>query len=151
MLLLELVIQFLIWTLLVYLIHKIIHRYPKQLGKFHFDHHSYVMKNYNRLGWHWSNLLLFNNNFYSTADLWLTEIIPLLITSWLFSTYWLVLIYWVWAAFIQERIEHLYHLNLYPYLTSGNWHMKHHHNGSCNFGIFFPIWDITFGTNNVGK
>jgi sterol desaturase/sphingolipid hydroxylase (fatty acid hydroxylase superfamily) len=54
--------------------------------------------------------------------------------------------YYVWAAFIQESIEHDQNFDLYPVLTSGKWHMMHHRDENCNYGVIIPIWDIVFGT-----
>jgi sterol desaturase/sphingolipid hydroxylase (fatty acid hydroxylase superfamily) len=60
--------------------------------------------------------------------------------------WWLFVVYYVWAAFIQESIEHNSKFDIYPILTSGKWHMVHHHHKNYNYGVFFPIWDIVFGT-----
>ena len=46
-----------------------------------------------------------------------------------------------------EIIEHNKKINWYPLLTSGKWHLIHHKNPNCNYGVFFPIWDIIFHTN----
>jgi hypothetical protein len=54
--------------------------------------------------------------------------------------------YYVWAALIQEIIEHNPKFDLYPFLTSGKWHLIHHHNTSVNYGLFIPVWDMLFGT-----
>lgn len=151
MLLLKLITQFMVWTAVVYFMHRVVHLYPKTIGVFHLSHHRYVNKNYNDLGWHWSNLFLYNDNWSSTIDLWITEVIPLIVLCFMFNDYTLLFLYWVWASFIQERIEHLHDLNLYPFLTSGKWHMKHHSESKYNYGVFLPIWDVLLRTNYDGK
>jgi sterol desaturase/sphingolipid hydroxylase (fatty acid hydroxylase superfamily) len=55
--------------------------------------------------------------------------------------------YYLWAALVQEVIEHNPNFNLYPALTSGKWHLIHHRDNGSNFGLFFPIWDILFKTH----
>jgi sterol desaturase/sphingolipid hydroxylase (fatty acid hydroxylase superfamily) len=60
--------------------------------------------------------------------------------------WWLFVVYYIWAAFIQEAVEHNSNFSIYPILTSGKWHMVHHYHKNYNYGVFFPIWDILFGT-----
>jgi sterol desaturase/sphingolipid hydroxylase (fatty acid hydroxylase superfamily) len=59
--------------------------------------------------------------------------------------YWIVVFYYVWAAFIQETIEHNKNIDI-PYFTSGRWHLIHHTQSNKNYGLFFPIWDLLFNS-----
>lgn len=134
---------FLIWTLLIYFIHKLVHQVPS-LSYFHREHHRFVREN--EIVWHWSNIFLWNDNFKSTIDYWTTEVIPTLIFSMLTEQYWIMFCFYVYAAFIQERLEHNKNFSLYPFYTSGKWHLLHHTNYPCNFGIITPLWDFIFRT-----
>lgn len=136
------VLYFLLWTLILYWIHRIGHVLP-MIRKIHLHHHRFILLT-NTSTWHWSNLLLFNDDWTSTIDLWITEVIPTLIFSIVTGQYWISVFYYVWAAFIQESIEHNDSVDL-PILTSGKWHLIHHHS-SYNYGLFYPLWDIIFGT-----
>lgn len=138
------IFEFLLWTFCLYWIHRIIHKIPK-LKKIHFAHHRFIAKNPS-VRWHWNNLLLVNDNVDSTIDLWITEVLPTVLISILLNAWWLSIFYYLWAAIIQERIEHDDTFNFYP-LTSGRWHLIHHKKATRNFGLFFPVWDIVFGTN----
>lgn len=100
--------------------------------------------------WNWKNLFLFIDDWEQTIDQWLTEVIPTIIFCMITGEWWLFIFYWVWSALIQEAIEHNEKISLYPFLTSGKWHLMHHKNDNCNFGLFFPIWDILFKTNKRG-
>jgi sterol desaturase/sphingolipid hydroxylase (fatty acid hydroxylase superfamily) len=111
--------------------------------KFHRHHHVYINKTIT--SWHWNNLFLFNDDWTSTIDLWITEVIPTLIFSWLTGQWWIFAFYYVWAAFLQEPLEHKRNLDL-PLLTCGKWHLKHHIRPDVNFGLFFPVWDKIFKT-----
>jgi sterol desaturase/sphingolipid hydroxylase (fatty acid hydroxylase superfamily) len=133
---------FFLWTFVIYWMHRFAHIIPV-MTTFHYDHHKYVTTN--TVNWHWSNLLLYNDTFASTVDLWLTEVIPTIIMSLIFG-WWLFVVYYLWAAFVQERIEHNENFNWYPF-TSGKWHMIHHTDKKYNYGICFPIWDILFKTS----
>jgi sterol desaturase/sphingolipid hydroxylase (fatty acid hydroxylase superfamily) len=132
---------------MLYWIHRIGHSVPA-IRDLHLHHHRFILQH--DTSWHWSNLFLFNDDWTSTLDLWITEVIPTIVFSLVTEQWWIIVFYYVWAAFIQESIEHNKNFNI-PILTSGKWHLMHHHDG-INYGLFTPIWDIIFGTyKNVYK
>ena len=143
------IFHFFAWTFFLYWIHRLSHAVPV-LTTFHRDHHKFISANVKGNqkpnDWHWSNLFLFNDNWDSTIDLWLTEVIPSLIYSWVTGQWWVIVFYYFWAAFIQERIEHNPKFDVYPFLTSGKSHLVHHRNPEKNYGLFIPLWDKIFGT-----
>lgn len=134
---------FLLWTLVLYVIHVVVHRVPV-LTKLHRDHHAHIAVA-KTTKWHWSNLFLFNDTWKSTVDLWVTEVIPTVLFSCVTGHWWISALYYVWAAFLQETLEHHLHVNCYP-LTFGKWHLLHHRDPTKNFGLFIPVWDILFKT-----
>jgi sterol desaturase/sphingolipid hydroxylase (fatty acid hydroxylase superfamily) len=138
------VFYFLLWTFVVYCMHRIVHVLP-YVNKIHSDHHKQVSQATIR-GLHWTNLFLYFDSWKSTADQWITEVIPTIILAWMTGQWWLFGFYYIWAALIQESIEHNPKFNLYPFITSGQWHLIHHKTPSKNYGVFFPIWDMIFGT-----
>jgi len=135
------VLYFLLWTLILYWIHRIGHSLPV-MRNVHMHHHRFVLQH--KTTWHWSNLFLFNDDWTSTIDLWLTEVTPTILFAMVTDQWWILLFYYVWAAFIQETIEHNENFNI-PILTSGKWHLIHHRS-TFNYGLFTPIWDIIFRT-----
>ena len=142
------VVHFFIWTFMLYWIHRIGHN-NKFVRQYHLDHHSLVLsqlkQNKQPTAWHWSNLFLFNDTWKSTIDLWITEVIPSFLYSWITGQWWIIIFYYIWAAIIQESIEHNPNVDI-PFFTSGRWHLIHHTTGVKNYGLFFPIWDKLFGT-----
>lgn len=134
-------LYFLLWTLLLYWIHRIGHIIPS-IRVIHLHHHRFILTHNTK--WHWSNLFLFNDDWPSTLDLWITEVIPTLLFSLITGEWWISVFYYIWAAFVQESIEHNSTFNL-PILTSGKWHLMHHR-GEINYGLFTPLWDLIFGT-----
>ena len=138
----NIIFYFLLWTFILYWIHRAAHVFSF-FKKYHHNHHKVV--NMNDMYWKWNNLLLYNDNMTSTIDLWLTEVIPSVIISYVTGQWWIIIFYYLWAALLQENIEHNKNFNL-PILTSGNWHLKHHKNGNYNYGLFIPIWDKLFKT-----
>jgi len=135
---------FLLWTFFLYVIHRLAHVIPT-VRRLHQDHHKYI--NFHSTRWHWNNLFLFNDTWKSTADLWITEVIPTLLFSYITGAWWISVFYYLWAALLQETIEHNKEFSIYPILTSGRWHLIHHRNPKFNFGLFLPVWDIVFNTH----
>lgn len=144
MLLLESIFYFFLWTFFIYWIHRMCHSVCA-LSKFHKFHHRFVAKN--SITWHWSNLLLFNDDWPSTIDYWITEVLPTIIFVLITQQWWLAIGFYLYAAFIQEWLEHNPNFSIYPFYTSGKWHILHHIAPPCNFGIGTPFWDWVFKTN----
>lgn len=138
------IIVFIAWTLLIYVMHRLAHIVPA-MRRFHDDHHSQVTDGTIK-GPDWRNLLLFFDNWRSTIDQWLVEVIPTIALAMATGHWWLAVAYYVWAAMIQEAVEHNDKIDLYPFITSGRWHLVHHDDPSKNFGVFIPVWDLVFGT-----
>lgn len=135
---------FLVWTFIIYWMHRLAHVWSF-MKKFHSDHHAQVTQKTIQ-GLNWKNVFLWFDSFNSTVDQWLTEVIPTILIALITGHVWLLVFYYIWAAFIQETIEHNHKINLYPFITSGRWHLIHHENPTKNYGVFFPIWDMLFGT-----
>lgn len=133
-----------LWTFMIYWLHRIAHKRVFLLTKYHMEHHRFILKNDPK--WHWSNIFLYQDNLESTIDVWLSEVIPTIIFCLVFNQWWILLLFYIWSAFIQESIEHNRKFNVFPFSTSGKWHLIHHLEGPYNFGIFHPLWDILFKT-----
>jgi len=126
---------------MLYWIHRLVHLTPI-FRSIHLHHHTFIISH--KTKWHWSNLFLFNDDWTSTLDLWLTEVIPTVLFSLITNQWWIGILYYIWAAFIQETIEHNEKFNI-PVLTSGKWHLIHHRS-AFNYGLFTSVWDIIFRT-----
>ena len=134
---------FLLWTFVVYWAHRLVHVLP-YFKNIHTDHHKQISQD-TFDGLSWKNLFLYFDSPKSTLDQWYTEVIPTIIMSLIFG--WEVFaVYYIWAAFIQESVEHNSMFDIYPLITSGKWHMVHHTHKNSNFGVMIPIWDMIFGT-----
>jgi sterol desaturase/sphingolipid hydroxylase (fatty acid hydroxylase superfamily) len=138
------IFYFLFWTFILYWSHRAAHKIS-WIKKIHNRHHVLIDQNFD-ITTRWYNVFLISHIKEDTYDLWVTEVIPTIIFSLITEQYWILAFYYIWAAFFQETIEHKKNLNLY-FLTSGKWHLIHHQTSNKNFGIFFPIWDIIFKTN----
>lgn len=137
-------LSFIVWTLLMYWMHRFAHVIPG-LKDLHFAHHRYISSN-PPPQWHWSNLFIFQDNWTSTAEVLVFEFVPTAIFCWFTGDWWILIFYYCWSAAIQEHIEHNPKFNIYPWLTSGQWHLLHHARGTGNYGLFTPVWDLLFGT-----
>lgn len=107
-------------------------------------HHKFI--NNNKTGWKLNNLLLFNDDWKSTIDLWTTEVIPTIVFATVTNQWWIFVFYYCWAAFFQENLEHNRNKD-FLFFTFGKWHLLHHRQLNKNFGLFLPIWDLIFKTN----
>jgi sterol desaturase/sphingolipid hydroxylase (fatty acid hydroxylase superfamily) len=139
------IFYFLLWTLVLYVLHRVIHNTPI-LKNIHWDHHRYV--NRHEISWRWTDVFLFNDTWTSTLDLWISEVIPTLIFSWITGQWWIAVFYYGWAAFLQQSLEHSKKIDIYPF-TSGRWHLTHHKHMNKNYGLFIPLWDRLFFTEKL--
>ena len=135
---------FMSWTFMLYWIHRLAHANFAVITHYHREHHRFIHQHQPQ--WHWTNLLLYQDNWSSTIDVWLTEVVPTIIFCWLFDCWFILAGFYLWSALVQEHIEHNPKFNLFPFSTSGQWHLVHHTKGAYNFGIFHPTWDLAFGT-----
>ena len=135
---------FLLWTLVIYIVHRIAHIVPV-IKEIHYEHHRFIKENVAPT-WHWSNIFLFQDNWKSTGDVWITEILPTILFCFITQQWWIAIFFYFWSAFIQESIEHNPKFDMFPFSTSGKWHLIHHNRCSYNYGIFHPVWDRLFRT-----
>ena len=133
---------FLSWTFLLYFIHRIAHEFKWSC---HMDHHKFIL-DHSVTSWKWNNLLLFNDTWLSTLDLWVTEVLPTIVFCMITDIWEIAVFYYLWASLIQEIVEHNPNFNIFPFLTSGRWHLLHHTDDKVNFGLFIPVWDLMFDT-----
>jgi sterol desaturase/sphingolipid hydroxylase (fatty acid hydroxylase superfamily) len=133
---------FLSWTFLLYFIHRIAHGFKWSC---HMDHHKFIL-DHSVTSWKWNNLLLFNDTWLSTLDLWVTEVLPTIVFCMITGIWEIAVFYYLWASLIQEIVEHNPNFNIFPFLTSGRWHLLHHTDDKVNFGLFIPVWDLMFDT-----
>ena len=138
------ILVFFLWTFCIYWMHRLAHVLPF-MRQFHMDHHAQVT-NETITGLDWKNTFLWFDSWNSTVDQWLTEVIPTATISIITGHWWLMMFYYIWAAFIQEAVEHNRKINLYPFITSGKWHLVHHNHPTKNYGVFIPLWDMMFST-----
>jgi sterol desaturase/sphingolipid hydroxylase (fatty acid hydroxylase superfamily) len=130
---------------MLYWIHRLGHTVPF-LRKYHADHHRFINRLKNKSKWEFNNLFLYNDTTKSTVDLWLTEVIPTLIFCFVTEQWWIAVLYYGWAALLQEYLEHNDKINV-PVFTFGKWHLLHHKDPTKNFSLIFPLWDRIFKTN----
>jgi sterol desaturase/sphingolipid hydroxylase (fatty acid hydroxylase superfamily) len=143
------IFEFLLWTFCLYWLHRLAHVVPV-FKHIHKDHHRCITRGTHLGRWHYNNLWLFSDTWLSTLDVWVNEVLPTVIIAYLLNAWWLCVLYYLWAALLQEPLEHNKKLNLYPF-TAGKWHLVHHSHPRYNFGLFFPIWDIIFNTRRNPK
>jgi dihydroceramide fatty acyl 2-hydroxylase len=83
-------------------------------------------------------------------------VFPIYTTPPIFIGAWMVLPAAIFAGFVAgycwflvwHHTLHHFDLNRLPRLVRryAVWHLAHHHDPACNFGITLPLWDYLFGT-----
>jgi len=139
---LEYIVTFTAWTLYLYTVHRLAHITPI-VKDIHRRHHLFALTN--NTSWHWNNLFFYNDNLEGTLDFWITEVIPNLVFCYILNAWWIFIMFWIYSGILQENIEHNKNIS-FPFFTAGQWHLLHHRKYNKNFGIYTPIWDKLFGT-----
>ena len=138
-------VYFLSWTFILYWVHRSAHHIPL-IKKIHGQHHHYISTS-PPPRWKWNNLLLFNDNWVSTLDWWITEVLPTILFCVLTGQWWIAIFHYIYAVSVQEQTEHNPNFSCYPWLSAGRWHLVHHLRDSTkNFGPMIIIWDKAFNT-----
>lgn len=142
--LLEFLLLLLLWTMMIYWTHRLAHRLPC-LWRFHSAHHAVEYKGEYEFSW-W-NLVGWFNDWKSTIDQWLTEIIPTTLFVLVFPQAWPILvIYYVDGFVLAEGLtDHNPRIDI-PALSMGKYHLRHHADMSGNYDLYFRLWDKVFGT-----
>lgn len=119
---------FLVFTFMEYWVHRVaLHEF------FYHGNHEYHHK---------------NPRGYVTFPIWYTPLI--------FFGFYLVFplpvfagVVWGFVWFITwHHVLHHYDLRSWPSFVCkyAVWHLAHHHDATCNYGITVPFWDFLFGT-----
>lgn len=146
MIIIDNIFLFIGWNLLLGFIHYLAHRIP-WLWNTHSIHHQEVIDGlYNRP--QWTALFLWIDSWDTTKDLWKTEYIPTIIYCFIFNCWWIGILYYIWVATVQEWIEHNPRFNLYPFISSGRYHLIHHKDPTVNFASMVPWADWIMGTSS---
>lgn len=143
MIIFEYVAYFFAWTFILYWVHRFAHKVKSPVMKTHWEHHKVVLTQ--EIKWMWPMIFLWQEGWKATLDIIYTEAIPTIIFCAITGQWWILVWWYIWTAFIQEHIEHNPNFNIYPF-SAGKTHLVHHRNSNYNYSLFFPIWDIVFGT-----
>ena len=138
------VLYFFLWTLLLYVVHRLAHALP-YIKKIHSEHHRYVMRNRD-WGIKWQDLYLSRGANKVTLDLWFTEVIPTLLFCAVTGHWWIFGAYYFWSAFYEKATKYNRDVDVFL-VTWGMWTLTHYRRNTLNFGGIFSLWDIIFKTN----
>ncbi len=139
----ELAGYFFAWTLILYWTHRAAHRL-EFLWRFHSAHHETHYDGSFEFSW-W-NLIGWFNDWRSTLDQWIVEIIPTAIFIAVFPAAWpLAVLYFVDNALAEGITDHNPRIRV-PGLAMGRYHLVHHEDHGANLDVYTPFWDRVFGT-----
>jgi sterol desaturase/sphingolipid hydroxylase (fatty acid hydroxylase superfamily) len=145
-------VALLLWLGLAYGIHRLAH-WParwNRLQRWHASHHSpQYFRRTQRLRWH--HLLLCFGSPAETLDIWVTLTLPALLICLIWPTQGSVLFafHYVYEILCSDaRLDHNPGLQgpLTRVFAWGDYHLRHHSNPSCNYGLILTLWDRLFAT-----
>lgn len=144
---------FLLWTLLVYLMHRLAHvRHTFNfLYKIHIYHHKidYFKKENRRFKWYY--MLFYFGGVYETLDVLFILTMPLLFIYILLPnlTIYLVIFHYLYEVFLSEgMLDHNPNVNgkITTVFSWGSYHLIHHKTWKYNYSLMITIWDRVFKT-----
>ncbi|WP_374650304.1 sterol desaturase family protein [Dongia sp.] len=134
---------FLVWTGLLYGIHRLAHRWAP-LWQLHRAHHEEVYDG--SFEFAWTNLLFIYGSWRTTLDQWLCEIVPTIAFIAAVPRAWpLGILYLLDNIFAEGITDHNPRISP-PLLAMGRYHLAHHKNSRVNFDGFTQFWDWVFRT-----
>lgn len=153
--LLGLFATFLIWTLIMYGLHRLAHVHSRRnlLWIIHTAHHriAYLSRRPVHSWPRASQFWFWLGDWKTSLDVLLTMTLPLLLICWVVPQYGFPLLvgHYFYEIFLSEhRLDHN------PYVTGfwtrvfawGDYHLHHHAHPRKNFGLLVTWWDRVFGT-----
>ncbi len=147
----KIIFAFLLWTFWMYWIHRFVHSGKiRFLKKNHAAHHAI---NYFKENQKFDPLTLcfWFGNWRASLDVLVSMTLPLLIIVLLIggNSWYLLLFHYFYEALLSEYIlDHNKHIKgrLTKVFAWGEFHLKHHQNVKCNYGLLVCVWDYIFKT-----
>lgn len=152
----KLLLLFLAWTAASYGIHRLAHVKGRWnwLFRIHMLHHS--PDYFRRDGrFRWRYLLMCFDSIPETLDVFITLTLPLLVLASVYFGQGVVLLifhYLYEIIFSDERFDHNPAIDgaVTRWLACGQYHLEHHRNPGCHFGLIITIWDRVFASTDAG-
>lgn len=146
---------FLLWTFLVYWIHRLSHIEASwnPLWRIHRVHHA-IDYSKPRVRLLRPSLVFWFGSIAATADILISITLPLVLVVLIWPSYgiWLLPFHYLYEGIFSERIlDHNPRITgrITRYLSIGRYHMRHHGNKAVNFSIYITLWDRLFRTSKL--
>jgi len=143
---------FLLWTLVIYFIHRLAHIRHRFNFLYHIHRHHHRV-NYLRenRGFKWHHFIFFFGSFYESLDVWLMMTLPALgLFIWLPAYGICILVFhYLYEVFLSEsQLDHNAAITgeVTRYFSWGSYHLGHHRNIRYNFSLMITLWDTIFKT-----
>lgn len=144
---------FLLWTFLVYWMHRAAHVRSKYnfLYKLHLSHHRInYLKEENR-AFKWPQLFFYFGSFSASLDVLIMLTLPAFMTFAVFPQYgiYILAFHYIYEVFLSEgTLDHNPKIKgkVTRFFAWGEYHLSHHEKWNCNYGLTITFWDLVFGT-----
>ena len=144
---------FLLWTLLIYLMHRLAHVKSKFnfLYKLHVAHHKVNYWNEANRTFKWYYIFFYFGSWQATFDVFFILTLPAICISLLFPQpgIYLLVFHYLYEVFLSEgTLDHNPSIkgNLTKYFAWGQYHLTHHKTWKYNYGLIITFWDRVFET-----
>ena len=144
---------FLLWTLLVYFLHRLAHFRHKRnpLYRIHICHHRVnYFKEENRK-FRWCYLLFYFGGLNETLDVLLVLTLPALVVYFIYpptGVYILCFHYFYEVFFSEGLLDHNPKVKggITKFFSWGQYHLTHHRTWKYNYSLIITLWDYVFST-----
>lgn len=147
--------QFFLWTMLVYLMHRVAH-IKRRYNPFHWIHMAHHRINYwkpeNRV-FRWYYFLFFFGSIQATIDVVLILTIPAVTVCLIYPAtgVYILVFHYIYEVFFSEGVlDHNPRIKgtVTRFFAWGDYHLWHHKNWKYNYGLMITLWDSIFGTKH---
>ncbi|MDB5117680.1 MAG: hypothetical protein JWQ79_3172 [Mucilaginibacter sp.] len=143
---------FLLWTLLVYLMHRLAH-FRHRFNFLYHIHRYHHRVNYlsEKKGFRWYHFFFYFGSFYESLDVWLMMTLPAIALFLWQPKYgiYILVFHYLYEVFLSEsQLDHNERITgkVTRYFSWGTYHLGHHRNIRSNFSLMITLWDSVFRT-----
>jgi sterol desaturase/sphingolipid hydroxylase (fatty acid hydroxylase superfamily) len=152
------ILLFMIWTLLVYIVHRLAHIRHRFnfLYHLHLYHHKINYLSAENRQFRWYYILFYFGGVYETLDVVCMLTIPALIVYSIFPVLgvYLLLLHYAYEVFLSEgTLDHNPEIRgkVTKVFAWGKYHLAHHKSWKYNYSLIITLWDWVFQTRQPRK
>lgn len=147
---------FLLWTFLVYLMHRLAHiRHKHNLfHAIHLSHHKIDYLNANNRKFKWYYFFFYFGSLNATLDVLIMLTLPAFIVYFIYPPLgiYILIFHYLYEVLLSEgALDHNPAIKgrITSFFAWGEYHLTHHKTWVSNYGLVITFWDTIFKTNHI--